>query len=80
MLPTLRENAIYGIKKIDVNAIEVGDIIAFYIHEKVICHRVIKKIISSNGTVFFETKGDNCKQKDGFVVRGYMVIGKIIVN
>ena len=76
MLPTLKE---YEIKRIKIDAILVGDIIVFYINHTIICHRVIKKIVSLNGSLFFETKGDNCEQKDNFVVRDYMIIGKIEV-
>lgn len=80
MLPTLKENTIYEIDSVGIKNICVGDIIAFYVKGKIICHRVIKVIVSANGAVFFETKGDNCETKDCFVVRDYMIIGKVIMD
>lgn len=57
MLPTLKENVEYEIKFIEVDDILVGDIIVFYINRTIICHRVTKKMVSLNGSCFFETKG-----------------------
>lgn len=80
MLPTLKENTVYEIGFVHTRDIRVGDIIVFCIKGKIICHRVIKIIVSANDTIFFETKGDNCRLKDSFVVRDYMIVGKIIMD
>ena len=53
-----------------------GDIIAFRYSNVVIVHRIIN-IINDNGTIYFYTKGDANKEKDNFVVKENMIVGRV---
>lgn len=68
--------------------INVGDIIAFYKGENtVVSHRVVEIYGEDTGEdngkdngIIFQTKGDNVKSKDPFVVKSENVIGKAVVK
>ncbi len=58
--------------------INVGDIIAFYQGDKkIVSHRVVE-IYGSGDDITFQTKGDNVKSKDPFIVKSGDMIGKAI--
>lgn len=78
MLPTLEDGKLYEIELVRENLIEVGDIIVYRWNQVVICHRVVRVLLTKNQSIFFETKGDNCNMPDPYVVTGEMVIGKVL--
>lgn len=77
MLPTLISGERYNVEIVEKETIKIGDIIVFCVDEFVICHRVVQKICFRNKSVFFVTKGDNCKEVDPFAVTADMIIGRI---
>ena len=79
MFPTLLDGIKYDMNPLESEDIKVGDIIVFCSNNQAICHRVVKVIVSRNGTVFYATKGDNCEQKDDFAVTREMIIGKVMI-
>lgn len=79
MLPTLVDGTKYCVEMVDTEDIMLGDVIVFCVDEVAICHRVIRKIVSRNKSVFFKTKGDNCQTADPFAVTTDMIVGRIIM-
>ena len=64
-------------KKVDVNTLQVGDVIAYRSGDSVITHRIVEKIYD-NGEYKFVTKGDNNNVKDKNYVSFDSVEGKYI--
>lgn len=79
MVPTLQENDIIIVKKIDLTELKINDMISFRNNEKIISHRIIK-IEKDKGKLLFTTKGDNNKLQDDFKVGENQIYGKIVFN
>lgn len=77
MFPTIIDGETYEVEPIENNNIFVGDIIIYYIENKIICHRVTRIYHTKSGHLFIKTKGDNCKDNDPYAVTLSIVIGKI---
>lgn len=77
MLPTLTEGSIYDVIEVPITELHVGDIVVFYEHNMVICHRIIKIVKTGSGMVFYKTKGDNCSQADAVALTYDNILGKI---
>lgn len=67
MEPTIHIGSVAIIKKVDVENIKVGDIIAFKTGKGQSLHRVIE-ILSSGGKPCFRTKGDANEDPDPWIV------------
>jgi signal peptidase I len=58
-----------------------GDIIAFHrpdYYNEVIVHRAINRTVYANGTLYFQTKGDNNGYPDPWLVPEHLIIGKVV--
>ena len=81
MEPTYRVGDLVVVRKTDVSKLEVGDVISFYSSDPDIygmpnTHRIYK-IIESEGSPVFVTKGDNNPSEDIYTVDADRVIGKV---
>lgn len=61
-------------KKVDVNSLKLGQIVAYKKDNIVVCHR-INDMMDSGDKIFFETKGDNNDSVDQLLVRNDQIIG-----
>lgn len=61
----------------EINTLKKGDILVFYHDKKYITHRIVKKY-NDNINIKFQTKGDNNKTQDNFIVNENDVVGKVI--
>ena len=80
MEPTIAENSYILIKEVDASDVKKRDIICFYSPDPAIygrpnTHRVISDPLVTEGSVTFETQGDNCVAPDAIPVDGERLIG-----
>ena len=77
MRPYLYRGDIVIIEKLnkkEKEKLDVGDILVFHRDDNTVVHRIYKKV-PGNNEVFFETKGDNNKKSDGYLIEEKEVIG-----
>ena len=77
MQPYLYKGDIVIVRKLnnlEKRKLEIGNILVFRRENKIIVHRIYRKIKSGN-YVFFETKGDNNKNSDGYLIEENEIIG-----
>ncbi len=77
MTPNINKGDMVIIEKLsddEKNNLNEGDIIAFYMDDKVVVHRIIKKYSTSNG-IFYNTKGDNNNSPDGYLLDIDNIVG-----
>ena len=58
-----------------------GDIIVFHrpdYYNEIIIHRAISRTVHANGTLYFQTKGDNNGYPDPWLVPEHLIIGKVV--
>lgn len=77
MLPTLIEGCSYYAEPVKASNLRVGDIIVYYINGKIICHRIVKLIVSRSDQIFIRTKGDNNSSADSYAVLPQFILGRI---
>ena len=77
MEPTLDINDVVVVQKCEPSQLQKGDIITFHQDERIISHRIIG-ITKEEGTVKFETKGDNNEIPDPDKVYFEQVNGKVL--
>lgn len=78
MVPVMLVGDAIIVEHVNTEDIGVGDIVAFYRGEKtIVSHRVVE-IYGSGNDIVFQTKGDNVKSEDPFVVKSEDVIGKAV--
>lgn len=77
MEPELQIGDIVVIKKTEQSELKQGDIISFRSGESIVTHR-INKIITKNGKILYETKGDNNNISDRNLVNYDDIEGKLI--
>lgn len=76
MEPTFQTGSIISIKLGNQRtSYEKGDIITFYMEEKLITHRIID-VIEENGKAAYKTKGDNNDGPDLWTVPSQNIVGK----
>jgi len=80
MEPALKTGDVVIVKKTSPELIKEGDIITFLVHEDVIVTHRVKEILSTAGGVSFETKGDANKVKDGSLIGGQQLLGRVILR
>ena len=79
MVPTLKPNDIIIVKRVSIDTIKVGDIIAFDSHTEgvgIIAHRAIE-IAEVNGKIGIDTQGDHLDHPDLWTVYDDTLIGVI---
>jgi signal peptidase I len=76
MLPLFDENTKVIVKNVDPGEIKTGDIILFNSKNRIVIHRVIRRI-NRNGELFFKEKGDNNSFMT--IVSADNVLGKVIL-
>ncbi len=77
MEPNLYRGDVVIVKKLKIDEIRdlnVDDILVFKRENKIVVHRIYKKY-DSNKEVFFETKGDNNDNPDGYLIELSDIIG-----
>ncbi len=77
MVPNLYRGDVVLVKKLNDSEkikLDVGDILVFKRENKTIVHRIYKKLESGN-EVFYETKGDNNENPDGYLIELNEVVG-----
>jgi len=79
MEPTIHIGSVAIIKKVDVENIKVGDIIAFKTGKTKTIHRVIDKIVE-NSSFYFKTKGDANEDPDPWIVKPEDIIGVLYIQ
>lgn len=77
MEPELNIGDIVIIKKCNQNELNVGDIISYRSGQAIITHR-INNIINKNGSLKYETKGDNNNISDRSYVKYDDIEGKLV--
>jgi len=77
MEPALPVGGVVAIKPVEPDDISAGDIIAFYLEETIVTHRVIE-VINGQSEPSFTTKGDANEDADFTPVSASNVIGKVI--
>jgi signal peptidase len=76
MEPTIPVGSIVVVKKVNLEDVEVGDIIAFRTGESKTLHRVIDKV-AEGGSFYFRTKGDANEDPDPWVVKPEDILGEL---
>ena len=79
MEPAIPIGSIVVIKKINLENIEVGDIIAFKTGETTTLHRVIDKI-PIDSSFYFKTKGDANEDPDPWTVKPEDIKGALLLT
>ena len=77
MTPNINRGDVVIVRKLkneEKAKLEEGDILVFKRDTKVVVHRIYKKVKSGN-EIFYETKGDNNKDPDGYYIELDEVIG-----
>ncbi|MBQ7625125.1 MAG: signal peptidase I [Clostridia bacterium] len=82
MEPTIPVNSMIMVKKVDPEAVKVGDVITFYstdpsLNGAINTHRVIE-ITEESGELAFVTQGDANVVKDDYLTLSRNLIGKVI--
>jgi len=80
MLPALKPYDMIVVKRVGIDKVSAGDIIAFDSHIEgigIIAHRAIE-IFDDHGKIGISTKGDNVEEPDGWVVHDEDLIGKVV--
>lgn len=85
MLPEIQVKDVVVTKKVDADALKVGDIITFASSDSrftgtIITHRILKKNQDADGNITFQTKGDNNNVADSALVQPNNIYGKVIVK
>lgn len=75
MLPLICEGDKITVQKVTVSKIEFGDLVAFYVEDNFIIHRIVKIIRNENGIHFWE-KGDN--RKFPTLISERQIVGKVL--
>ncbi len=81
MEPELKSGDLVVTRPVAPEAVEVGDIIAFYssdAHENLVSHRVVS--IERNPSISFITKGDAYMTSDPFIVPARNLVGRVCFN
>jgi len=77
MEPYLEVNDVVVVRKCDPAKLKVDDIITFQQDESTISHRIVD-IIKTKNNIKFETKGDNNKISDPYLVEAGQVYGQVL--
>lgn len=78
MVPVMLVGDAIIVERANIEDIRVGDIATFYRGEKtIVSHRVVEIYGNGNDTIF-QTKGDNVKVEDPFVVKPGDIVGKAV--
>ena len=79
MHPFIKKGQMISFIRIAFHTISIGDVIVFTKgrRHKIIAHRVVGTLRTRHGKGYL-TKGDNCIEKDGFVVYKEDLVGKVI--
>ena len=78
MVPVMLVGDAIIVERVNAEDISVGDIMTFYRGKNAtVSHRVVE-IYGSGNDITFQTKGDNVKVKDPFVVKSEDVVGKAV--
>jgi signal peptidase len=77
MVPTLEVNDVVLIKKTDIEDLKEGDLITYNYKDKIITHRIYKKV-TIDGVEKIITKGDANGLFDTYVVLDNQIYGKVI--
>lgn len=85
MLPEIQVKDVVVTKKVEANALKVGDIITFASSDSrfagtIITHRILKKNQDADGNITFQTKGDNNNVADSALVQPNNIYGKVILK
>ena len=85
MLPEIQVKDVVVTKKVDAEALKVGDIITFASSDSrffgtIITHRIIKKNQDNDGNITFQTQGDNNNVADSALVQPNNIYGKVILK
>ena len=76
MSPTIEKGDILLIEKTkNISRISEGTVLAFHYDGKIVVHRVVKKIVKEDQSVYFETQGDSNLTADHHLVSMDEVIG-----
>ncbi len=75
MIPLVNEGDKITVKKIESSEIEFGDLVAFYVNDNFVIHRIVKIIKNENGIQFWE-KGDN--RKFPTLINENQIVGKVV--
>lgn len=79
MSPKIEKGDVVILKRVKTEKIKTlkkGDILVYNHENKIIVHRIVKKVYV-DGNYSFITKGDNNNARDGWVVKGSDVIGMV---
>ncbi len=81
MKPALKLGGVVGLKKVEPEEIQVGDIIGLKMAgmKTPVCHRVVEVIEMEKG-IGFRTQGDAVEEADAWVVRPENLLGKVIFH
>lgn len=75
MEPAYHTGSVIYVKSTDANALENGEVITFYVTDKVVATHRIVEVVKENGSVQYRTKGDANDVADGSLVSPKDVIG-----
>ena len=76
MEPNINIGDIVLVQSINIDEVEVGDIIAYQISNRIVVHRVIE-VLNNTGKIYLKTKGDANSDADPGLVAERVVLGKI---
>ena len=81
MTPNINKGDVVVIEKIKENYedTEIGQVIAYRHDNKIVVHRLVKKIKIGNDTYYY-TKGDNNDSIDGYKITNDMIIGLVNIR
>ena len=81
MTPNINKGDVVVIEKIRENYedTEIGQVIAYRHDNKIVVHRLVKKI-EIEGTTYYYTKGDNNDNIDGYKITNDMIIGLVNIR
>jgi len=80
MVPALNPQDLIIVKRISIDKVKAGDIIAFDSHIQgigIIAHRAIQ-VFDDDGEIGIYTKGDHVEDRDSWIIRDTDLIGKVI--
>ena len=76
MEPNINIGDIVLVQSVNIDEVEVGDIIAYQISNRIVVHRVIE-VLNNTGKIYLKTKGDANSDADPGLVAERVVLGKI---
>lgn len=77
MRPNINIGDVVIVKKLkdnEIKELKIGDILVYKHESKIICHRIVR-ILKTGKFIYFETKGDNNKSEDYYLIPNEDVIG-----